>query len=230
MNQHELMVSVLVDAGGVPAENVVPAGYKGKIADVLFAAEDVVVEVKSLTTDRANDPKISEVVGEMFSKNTHLGAPVIFGQVTIGLHDLAPPVATLALRILGRRVQDETKAANTQIKATKAVLGRPDAVGLVVLITPPFRLDRQSIIWTMNDAMRGGTCSGVDSLLLVETPLAAPPGVSQEGASFLSLHGRGKRGFPAELAETIGQSWGCVTGQRGRHVNEEDFHNYGATS
>src|SRR3546814_13231082 len=53
MNQHDLMVSVLTAAGGESIESHTRPGYTGKIADILFPADDVIVEVKSLTTDRA---------------------------------------------------------------------------------------------------------------------------------------------------------------------------------
>lgn len=77
------MVSVLIAAGGEPIERHTQPGYKGKIADILFPADDVIVEVKSLTTDRAASDETSEAVGEMFSRHTHMGAPVIFGTVTV---------------------------------------------------------------------------------------------------------------------------------------------------
>src|SRR3546814_4628398 len=75
-----------------------------------------------------------------------MGAPVIFGTVTVKLHDLPPAIAMNTLRIAGKRVLAEAKAANAQLKATKAALGRPEAMGLLALITPPFRLDRHSIV------------------------------------------------------------------------------------
>lgn len=213
MNQHELMVEVLRAAGGEDASSAVPADYKGRIADILFPVEDVIVEVKSLTTDRAAERQTSDAIGEMFSRGIHLGAPVIFGQVTIGLHDLPPPVAANALRIAGRRVLLEAKAANSQIKATKEILGRPESLGVVALITPPFKLDRDSIGWLMGDAMRDGRCSGIDQLLLVETPLLAPEGARPQDDTFISLHSRADRGLPPHLVEAIDRAWGLVTRQ-----------------
>lgn len=224
------MVRVLIDAGGGAAESAVPSGYKGRVADVLFAEDDVIVEVKSLTTDRANDPGVGQAVGEMFAKSMHLGAPVIFGTVGVNLHDLDPRVAANTLRIVGRRVQDVTKSANDQIKKTKVALDRPNAFGVVALITPPFKLDRKSIVWTMGDVMRDGRCSGIDLVFLVETPMATPEPEPHRPNSFLSMHSRGERGLPIHLVEAIYQAWGCVTGQHGMRADDEDFHKYGATS
>ena len=220
-SQHALLEQVLCEAGGQPIAPLVDAGYTGKIADVLFAEDDVIVEVKSLTTDRAADPAVGEAVGEMFARSTHLGAPVIFGTVTIGLHDLPPKIAANTLRIVGSRVQAEAKAANKQLKASKTALGRPNALGVVALITPPFKLDRDSIAWTMGDAMREGRCSSIDVFLLVETPLAEPLDPAAVGNSFLSLHSRGDRLLPMHLVEAIYQAWGRVTGQLGHRVNDD---------
>src|SRR3546814_17242072 len=68
------MVSVLTAAGGESIESHTRPGYTGKIADILFPADDVIVEVKSLTTDRAASDETSEAVGEMFLRHTHMGA------------------------------------------------------------------------------------------------------------------------------------------------------------
>lgn len=230
MNQHDLMVRVLIEAGAQAVESAVPSGYKGRVADVLFAEDNVIVEVKSLTTDRANDPEVGQAVGEMFAKSTHLGAPVIFGTVAVNLHDLDPRVAANTLRIIGRRVQDVTKTANDQLKKTKLALNRPGAIGVVALITPPFKLDRKSIAWTMGDVMRDGRCSGIDLVFLVETPLAASMPETNIGNSFLSMHSRADRCLPDHLVEAIDQAWGRVTGQFGVRADDEYFHKYGATS
>lgn len=230
MSQHDLMMEVFRAAGGVDAESVAPEGYRNRIADILFSAEDVIVEVKSLTTDRAALPKTADAVGEMFSQNTRLGAPVVFGTVNVKIADLPRPVADNAMRIVGKRVLKEIKSANQQVKATKAALDRPDALGVLALITPPFKLDRQGIQWLMGDAMREGRCSGIEVVLLVETPLRAPDGTREHGPSFLSLHARGDRHVPPHLLEAIDKAWGDVTGQLGQRADQDDFHRFGATS
>lgn len=232
MTQHDLMVSVLTAAGGEPIERHTAPGYTGKIADILFPADNVIVEVKSLTTDRAASDETSEAIGEMFVRHAHMGAPVIFGTVTVNLHDLPPAVAMNTLRIAGKRVLAEAKAANAQLKATKTALARPDAMGLLTLITPPFRLDRHSMVALVGDAMRDNRCRSIDQLFLVETPLEAPEPHRRWGNSFMSLHSRpnGDRILPQHLAEAIGRAWGKVTGQPASRANEEDYHRFGATS
>jgi len=229
MTQHDLMVEVLIAAGGQPPEAYLPSDYLGRKADVVFPDDDLIVEVKSLTTDRAADPRITDAVGEMFARSIHLGAPVLFGTMQIGLHDLPPMVAANTLRIIGKRVLIEVQAANTQIKATKAALNRPNAKGVLALITPPFKLDRRSVAWLVGDALREGRNSSVNVIFLVETPVAAPV-VTPGRDSFMSFYSRDGEVMPAHLAQAIYEAWGRETGQRGRVADEEDFHALGATS
>src|SRR3546814_13211011 len=118
-------------------------------------------------------------------------------------------------RIAGKRVLAEAKAANAQLKATKAALGRPEAMGLLALITPPFRLDRHSIVALVGDAMRDNRCRSIDQLFLVETPLAAPEPSRRWAHSFMSLHSRPDcdRSLPQHLAERIRRAWGNIPGK-----------------
>lgn len=230
MTQHDLLASVLRAAGGEDVETFAPAGYGGKIADIFFSAANVIVEIKSLTTDRAASPETADAVGGMFMRHVHLGAPVIFGEVRVSLHDLPKPIAANTLRIAGKRVLAEAKNANKQIKATKVLLGRPDALGVLALITPPFKLDRHSIIWLVGDAMRDDRCKSIDELLLIETPLGSPDG--GRGNSFLSRHTRdgGSRAMSLGLVQAIGDAWGAVTGQPNGQADEEEYERLGATS
>ncbi|MGH6617136.1 hypothetical protein [Sphingomonas sp.] len=229
MDQHELLIRVLRIAGGVDLESVLPADYTGERADALFARYDVIVEVKTLATDRANEPKIWDALGQMFAENVHDGAPIIFGQTRVGLYDLPQNIAIKALRIVGKRVQREAVKANRQIRASKAALGRENAFGLLLLVTPPSGTDRQSLLWLVKDALRDGRCSSINGVYLVETPIAAPFEVGGKVDSFLSFHSRGGRWFPRVLRKRIGTAWGAVTGQTGVLASEEDLRRYGAS-
>lgn len=60
MDQHGFISSVFEAAGGEPVDALVPAGYTGKRADILFRTDGIIAEIKSLTNDRRNDPKVGE--------------------------------------------------------------------------------------------------------------------------------------------------------------------------
>src|SRR3546814_16050431 len=87
MNQHDLIVSVLTAAGGESIESHTRPGYTGKIADILFPADAVLVEVKETTTDRAASDETAEAVGGMFlppdSDERPVGKDVLF-RVSMG--------------------------------------------------------------------------------------------------------------------------------------------------
>ena len=228
--QHDLMVRVLRAAGGQRIETLSPAGYEGSIADILFADEDVIVEVKSLTTDRTKDERVIAEVKAMLAANRHLGAPDPETTVSFGLHDIPQVVAEKVLRIVGRRVQTEVKHANKQIRATKAMLGRPDALGVLAIVTPPFGLDRLSVVWLTGDRFRTGDYKSVNVLFLVETPLASPAEGGPLRNSFLSPHSRDGRELPRPILDSIFKAWGEVTEQEGRDADSDDFPRFGATS
>lgn len=90
IDQHELIERILCAAGGVPVETVVPVDYAGKRADILFEADNLIVEIKSLTSDRRNDPQVATKLGNVFLQNTNLGGPIPFGEMKVQLHDLPP--------------------------------------------------------------------------------------------------------------------------------------------
>lgn len=228
--QHDLMVRVLVAAGGQQIERLTPPGYQGSIADILFVDENVIVEVKSLTTDRATDESVIAEVKAMLAANRDLGAPDPETTTRFGLHDVPPIIAAKVLRIIGRRVQAEVKNANKQIRATKVMLGRPDALGVLAIVTQPFTLDRMSVIWLTGDRLRNGSFSNVNVVFLVETPLASPAESRGLRNSFLSPHSRDGKALPKALLEAIFKAWGEVTGQEGRDADSDDFHRLGATS
>ena len=224
------MVRVLERAGGRPIEAFVPSDYDGSIADILFADEDVIVEVKSLTTDRAKDASVIAEVKAMLAANRHLGAPDPETTVSFGLHDVPPIIAAKVLRIVGKRVQAEVKNANKQIRATKVMLDRPDALGVLAIVTQPFTLDRMSVVWLTGDQFRNGSFSNVNLVLLVETPLASPAEAGAHRNSFLSPHSRDGSQLPRLLLDAIFKAWGEVTGQEGHDADSDDFHKFGATS
>lgn len=228
--QHDLMVRVLEAAGGQAIETLAPSDYEGPIADILFATENVIVEVKSLTTDRAKDESVIAEVKTMLAANRDLGAPDPETTVSFGLHDVPPIIAAKVLRIVGRRVQDEVKSANRQIRATKAMLGRPDALGVLAIVTQPFTLDRMSVVWLTGDQFRNGNFSNVNLVFLVETPLASPAEGSAYRNSFLSPHSRDGSELPRSLLDAIFKAWGEVTGQQGHDADSDDFHKFGATA
>lgn len=228
--QHDMMVRVLKAAGGQAVETVVPSGYKGSIADILFAEEDIIVEVKSLTTDRTKDEGAIAEVKAMLVENRHLGAPDPETTASFGLHDVPQVIAEKVLRIVGRRVQTEVRNANKQIRATKAALNRPDALGVLAIITQPFGLDRRSVAWLIGDRLRTGDYSSVNVVFLVETPLKSPIENGPLRNSFLSTHSRDGRELPQHVLKAIFMAWGKVTGQAGHDADSDDFPKLGATS
>lgn len=230
MDQHELITTVLCEAGGIHAEDALPAGYAGKRADVVFASENLIVEVKSFTSDRRQDPKVATKLGAVMERNAAFGGPIVFGTVNVRLHDLPKPIAEQALRVVGARVRKEVTSARGQIAATRTALDIPDAYGLVVFVSPPERLGNQTIAWLINDALKhSAQTGGLDGAMVIETPLGFPAGEFKSQNTFSSLWSISGRTFPTGLAERITAAWGRITPQPARYAEVEDFVALGGT-
>jgi hypothetical protein len=228
VDHHEFVTDYLCAAGGRRAEELIAINYSGKRADVVFSADNVIAEVKSLTTDRRNDRRVTTKLGDVMARNVHLGAPIVFGEMTVSAHDLPRPVAEQALRVVGARVRKEVSAAKSQIAATRQALTMPDAYGLLVMVTPPRQIGIETIAWLIYDALRLSEGEArLHGALLIETPLGmvGTPG----GNSFLGHYAIGGSSLPPGLYERLGAAWGELTGQIGFQSNSEDFVRLGAS-
>jgi len=230
LDQHEFIERVLRAAGGVPAESAVPLGYAGKRADILFEPENLIVEIKSLTSDRRNDPGVMTKLGDVFVENAELGGPISFGDVTIRLHDLPPLLAERLLRVVGKRVRTEVASAAKQIQATREVLNRPNAFGLVVFISPPERIGHASIGWLINDVVsRSDNRHGLDGALVVETSIGLGIEYAAARDSFSVFSSISERPLPHGFDVAIAEAWQRVTGQPARPAERELFTMLGAS-
>lgn len=227
MDQHGFIASVFEAAGGEPVDAVVPAGYTGKRADILFRTDGIIAEIKSLTSDRRNDPKVGEKLGEMLARDP--AGPVIFGEVTIGLHDLPGHLAERALREVGDRVRKEVSSAGKQIEATRTILDMPEAYGLLVFVSPPDRIGHQSIAWLVNDIVRQSAdrCK-LDGLLVMETALGLgdPEGINAN--SFSSVWSISGRPLPEDFGNHLGKAWEQMTSQPARTAEVGTFTRLGS--
>lgn len=230
IDQHELVTTFLCAGGGRRAEEMLPARYAGKRADVIFPSDDVIAEIKSLASDRRRDPQVSTKLGVVLERNIHLGAPILFGTTTIRAHDLPKPVAEQALRVVGARVRKEVSAAKEQIEATRGALDMSSAYGLLVVVTPPRQIGVQTIAWLIGDAVRQSrNMAGLDGTLVIETPLGLPRHQSTGQNSFLALFSISGRPLPSAFINRIGSAWGEVTSQAPRSAEIDEFVRFGAT-
>lgn len=226
-DQHGFIASVFEAAGGEPVDALVPVGYTGKRADILFRTGGIIAEIKSLTSDRRNHPKVGEKLGEMLARDP--AGPVIFGEVTIGLHDLPDHLASRALREVGDRVRKEVSSAGKQIEATRTILDMPEAYGLLVFVSPPDRIGHQSIAWLVNDIVRQSAdrCK-LDGLLVMETALGLgdPEGINAN--SFSSVWSISGRPLPEDFGNHLGKAWEQMTSQAARTAEVETFTRLGS--
>lgn len=222
--QHELVAAILCAAGGEPVETLLAPGYRGKRADVVFRADGLIAEVKSLTSDRRRDPAVSVKLGETFKREAPHGGAVVFGTMTVNLYDLPVPLAKRALRIVGDRVRAEVNSAASQLAATRRALAMQDAYGLVVFVSPPDRIGHLSMAWLIADEIRlRGNVKCLDGAMVIETPLGWAQAKGTPGNSYSALWSISGKPFPVGLAGRIGAAWETVTAQPARPLNVGEF-------
>lgn len=209
-----MLVAALLAAGGCHAEELRPEGIQSQVADIFFQGETAIVEVKSLTTDRPTMSSVQLAVGEQLARDApKFGGPIVYGKRRVELTDLPEPTAKNVLRKIGQPVIDAVKKANKQIKATKSLIGIPDALGCVGLICPPHDLDHKVLAWLVADAVREGKNSSVNCVIIAQTPLLAPFGIFATGSSAMMFVGRDGQNLPESLRRRIGAEWATAHGQ-----------------
>lgn len=230
IDQHEFIERLLRATGGVPVEAAIPPDYAGKRADILFEAEGLIAEIKSLTSDRRNDPDVMSKLGEVFVQNANLGGPIPFGEVTVRLHNLPPLLAERSLRVVGKRVRAEVASAARQIQATRDVLKLPYAYGLLVFVSPPERIGHATMGWLINDVVsQSEDRRGLDGALVIETSFGLGAESARASNSFSVFSSISGRPLPDDFIDRVSQAWERITGQPARPAESEQFTMLGAT-
>lgn len=73
IDQHQLVEAVFCRSGGQAVDALLPEGYKGKKAHVVFREANLIAEIKSLTSDRRNDDSVSAKLGSVLEKGAAYG-------------------------------------------------------------------------------------------------------------------------------------------------------------
>jgi len=217
---HAFAEDLLLRAGGEHVENLLPAVEGRKRADIAFAGERVIVEVKSLTNDRGNDPAVQETMNRLIVEDgPALGGPIIFGQASVRLDKLPDKLARQAFRLLGNRVRREVGSANRQIRETVEDLRWGTGQGVVLFIVPPMKINLHLIGWAVFDAIRGGANSSINSLVMVEC-YAPDEHVRNLVVSHHSIAGVG---VPTSILRGLHSAVTEVLGATPHEMGEDDF-------
>ncbi|GGB87937.1 hypothetical protein GCM10011494_02850 [Novosphingobium endophyticum] len=167
---HDLMCTSLCRAGGRPCEQLI-SGHSGRVADIAFPDDQIVIEVKSITTDRGNDRAVQIRAGEILNEWAAKGAaPVLFGRKKVWLPDLQWDVARDLLKNLGNRVRREVAHANAQVRSTATALGFDQPRGLCVFVTPGnFAVGAKELREIVAHSVKPGEYRSLNAFLFVES-------------------------------------------------------------
>jgi hypothetical protein len=215
------MVAALRQARGVDAADLMPRGSVGRIADIVFPTQRLIVEVKSLTIDRRGLPKVKERLGRIMDEGIKYGGPIIFGTVHVSLDQLPPKQGSRMLREIGDRVQKEVSTANKQISATAQKLSWSDYRGAIAFVSRGDIMRRDVIGWLANDALRPGKYPSVNCVIIANTDFLSTPGGRSD--SYLSFHSREGFDIDVALKKRIGAAWARLHGQSWAILSPDDF-------
>jgi hypothetical protein len=206
---HDELCAAIYACGGMPPESLLPAEYGGPKADAVFPTERVVVEVKSLCTDRVEAAEVEGLVDQLFSEWTRNSGPVVFGQVKFDVREMPEPYRGKLLEFYGKRVKRELGHANRQIRETAAALGWNDVFGIVTFLTPAsFRTHVGIISHAQWSHLRNPQQAPyVNGLINFAVPVR-DHGDRNEPEDMLCVPHPRTRPFPSGLPRRIAAAWG----------------------
>ena len=141
-----------------------------KIADVAFPNDQLVIEVKTLASDRNKIESVRRKARSILDKWAASGhIPPMPGDVSVDLGELPFEVADDLLRNIGNRIATELTNANRQIKQTVERLGYSQPVGLVIMITPWHFASHIGVIGAIAArSLKGTNRRGIKGVLAIE--------------------------------------------------------------
>lgn len=209
--------------GGICLDDLLPGDPKVENADYFFPSDDVIAELKRLTTDPMENPAIKNKIQRLYKSWSNAGlvprrkTP---GVVTFNLRDLPRSCAIEFLGVLKKQLdEDYVKKANYQIKSTKRLLNQPNATGLLLLLNEAnFSYEPSVIFNPLFHLFNGGSREAINQLVFFN-------------ASMFSTLPNGQRGFywcqpslerpdvPERLLALLSQQWLSILRTRHGEIN-----------
>jgi hypothetical protein len=206
---HDELCEALFAAGADRPEALLPKGYNDQKADAVFSQRRIIVEVKSLCSDRVEAAEVEGVVDEIMSEWMRNGGPVTFGTVSYDVSKLPDQYARKLISYYGNRIRRELNKASGQIRDTASGLGwseRP--FGIVAFITPSSFRTHAGVIgraaWDL--LKRTDQAPYVDAIMTFAVPVE-DHGTDNMREMLVVPHPRGEASIPAGLARHIADTW-----------------------
>lgn len=211
VNIEDMFVAAMAPVGGVPARQLrTGLDQFGSNADLVFPADNLIAEVKTLMENTADKPNFTPKVSEMYHRWLSEGrrVPVGYGAFKLTTSNLPAECVRELCNYATRAINKLVQQANNQIKQLKTVLGMPDANGLLVLCNTgnPY-LNPDLIGWALNRALQDQNRSIQWVIYMTYGLPVYAPNSRQPLEVFTSMYRKGVEPMPSDLQTRIREAW-----------------------
>lgn len=201
-------------------------------ADYWFDRENVVAELKCLSEDKSQDPRLHAAIQKLFDSFVDSGriADPGVGVFRVDSKDCPIEFQRAVYKILARPIKRRLDKANRQIKATRRKLGIDDAYGLVLLANDGnYRLEAAQFRQAVEVAL-GNDFSAIEGLVLFTVNLLSTGPAMEPHASHANVwmpcsrigHRVISQDFLSRLADGWSKHVGRLIGESIPVVHEAD--------
>ena len=204
---HDIACAATRLAGAVLCESLID-NTEGKLADTVFVDERVIVEVKSLLSDRLETDSVKRKAGDIVSSAADEGRIERLERPwKRKLGDFPEDVREELIDNAGKRIIRELANANRQIRETITALQMEGAAGLAIFVVPMhFRLHIELVAHIAIKELTRNSLRSLNGALILEAPsFGKGPQDNILRAQPVSSVGRDR---PAdEIVERISVAW-----------------------
>ena len=210
LDPESLMDEAVIAAGGRCVRDLIGVNPPFDNADYLFAADNVVGELKSLEKDFLSDPTVQKKMHILYNRWVDEGkdVPIVFGGGVLRTDQIPIECARELVAIFKDRLESAVlRKANRQIRETKENLNYPDALGLLLLSNERnLAFDPAMMAHILYHAL-GAKFSSIEHVILFSANLTLGAATTLSGPPFISIRFPDRRQPTDAFLRKLGSRW-----------------------
>ncbi|WP_309398411.1 hypothetical protein [Cerasicoccus maritimus] len=179
-------------------------------ADYYFEKYNIVAELKTLTQDKSDDPRVQTKLNrllELWIKDGLIPDPG-YGTFKLSTKDLPRQCQDEIYKVFQKPIHRRIDKANKQIRQTKKHLSYPSAKGLLLLVNEGnYALEIDALAHAVDKILDNGF-SSIDNVLIFTVNLAAfMHGLDRKVLVWLPCYRKGYEGIDREIFDLMQIGW-----------------------